>query len=1090
MTGKTNNRMLLGVAAIAVGIMFVLGWSFAPSFMTSVSAANQETAGGATTEMLNYALNFRSASNLAVFGGNSVSDNGSEIRGVVGSTGDVTGVSANAMDSGDQAAARRDLSDVFAIVDQLPCTQVSGDLSGQTFAPGVYCVGSATLAGRMTVDAGGDENARFVFRVDGTFRAEDAAGVIGQNGARATNVYIFARQSATIGANATIASSVISREDVTVGNGSTVSGKVIGVNGDVVTNANIVAAGTGYIEICKQLAEFDRIPVGTIFNFNITGVAATIQVPAGAWGSPNCSPPIQVAAGQVTVTEQARANTAVVDIAVRPASRTISKSNELQQVSLNVPAGDVADETVVTYTNQTTRTGTIEICKFGLDDDVSGFFNFTVVGAPGQVFSVPVGFCSGPITLTLLQQNAGPSPQPTQAFQTIVTELAQPTYRCENVTTFPANALVGWVADFGFYGDRTPILPNNNNGCYALVNLNVAGGAANQTTVRFYNRSLPGRIKVCKITADTVNIPVGTAFEFMISGQGWTSPIDSTPVGRTYLFDVLAGPASQGGFCAFAPDTWRVGDPLFVGERSINMATNTTVLPLDKASNGGYTGFTATLVRTSSITSSTAFLTLPQSVNGTIFPFPTTVSGINPNIKGSSFPFFTGYGVIAARNAVAEMTFTNFVYRPAILKLCKAAGPGVAVGTEFTFTIAPADPATTWPYPTGKITVKAGSCVFVNGPFPEHSQFPGVGLFNFGTSIIVTEDAAPGTTIQSITSPTLTAVGGFPNYTGSLGVDLINRRGTLTLNHVLGIPVPPQTPANYYFNELTFTNVVASAPPTSEARFDFDGDHRSDVAVFRPSDGNWYYSPSSSGGARAVHFGSAGDIPMAADYDGDGTTDVAVFRPTDGNWYILGSTAGFQAIHFGATGDVPMAADFDGDGNADVAVFRPSDGNWYINGSAAGFSAIHFGITGDIPVAADFDGDSKADVAVFRPSDGTWYINGSTTGFTGVQFGTNGDIPVGADYDGDGKADTAVFRPSTGTWYKMGSSTGFSAVQFGTAGDTPVPADYDGDGKTDVGVYRTSDRTWYILNSSQLGNAVGGLTATYFGADGDLLGKY
>ncbi len=115
MTGKTNNRMLLGVAALAVGIMFVLGWSFAPSFMTSVSAANQETAGGATTEMLNYALNFRSASNLAVFGGNSVSDNGSEIRGVVGSTGDVTGSIGKCNGLGRPGGPPRDLSDVFAI---------------------------------------------------------------------------------------------------------------------------------------------------------------------------------------------------------------------------------------------------------------------------------------------------------------------------------------------------------------------------------------------------------------------------------------------------------------------------------------------------------------------------------------------------------------------------------------------------------------------------------------------------------------------------------------------------------------------------------------------------------------------------------------------------------------------------------------------------------------------------------------------------------------------------------------------------------------------------------------------------------------
>ena len=63
-----NNRALLGVAALAVGIMIVLGWSFAPSSVSStVSAANQENLGGASAEMLNYALNFKSASSLAVY---------------------------------------------------------------------------------------------------------------------------------------------------------------------------------------------------------------------------------------------------------------------------------------------------------------------------------------------------------------------------------------------------------------------------------------------------------------------------------------------------------------------------------------------------------------------------------------------------------------------------------------------------------------------------------------------------------------------------------------------------------------------------------------------------------------------------------------------------------------------------------------------------------------------------------------------------------------------------------------------------------------------------------------------------------------
>ena len=112
------------------------------------------------------------------------------------------------------------------------------------------------------------------------------------------------------------------------------------------------------------------------------------------------------------------ANNAVVAITTTPANRLVSSSLALQQAVVNAPDGDVTNQTVVTFTNQTTRTGTIEICKFGLDTDVAGFFNFTVQGAPGQTFSVPVGFCSGPITVTLLQVNAGPSPSPTQAFTT------------------------------------------------------------------------------------------------------------------------------------------------------------------------------------------------------------------------------------------------------------------------------------------------------------------------------------------------------------------------------------------------------------------------------------------------------------------------------------------------------------------------------------------------------------------------------------------------------------------------------------------------------------------------------------------------
>ncbi|MEJ7849439.1 MAG: VCBS repeat-containing protein [Pyrinomonadaceae bacterium] len=275
------------------------------------------------------------------------------------------------------------------------------------------------------------------------------------------------------------------------------------------------------------------------------------------------------------------------------------------------------------------------------------------------------------------------------------------------------------------------------------------------------------------------------------------------------------------------------------------------------------------------------------------------------------------------------------------------------------------------------------------------------------------------------------------------------------------------------------TSAPYVAPPVAKARADFDGDGKSDLSVYRPSEGNWYLLRSQAG-FNVTSWGLASDIVAPGDFDGDGKADFAVFRPSEGNWYIANSNGTFTSGQFGLPGDIPVPADYDGDGKDDRAVFRPSNSTWYIlNSNGFNVREQAFGLTGDRPVPGDYDGDLKADLSVFRPSNGTWYRANSGNGnFVEQQWGLNGDIPVNADYDGDNKQDYAVFRPSAASWYILNSSNGsYNFRSFGLTGDAPVPGDYNGDGSDDIAVFRNG--FWYIIRSNEV------YTVTQFGLSGD-----
>jgi hypothetical protein len=686
----------------------------------------------------------------------------------------------------------------------------------------------------------------------------------------------------------------------------------------------------------------------------------------------------------------------------------------------------------------------------------------------------------------------------------------------------PAGGFALAPADLGPNAPRGVISTNNVGGGYATVRV-IEGSAAAETVLDFFNRSNPGTVKVCKIAGP--GIPLGTLFRFSVFGPFGTTDIrnpDTAPNSPQFsvygpvaqIVDVTAGDPATGGNCILVPglgqgvgrtefQTFLNGTPVLVVENGISPAntvpvppgairvsrirvfgpaTGTLVLQSGTGAatigpnRAGFTpnqclGFSAT--NNCSATNGLATAANNFNASGDTTPDPPGFDGRNP---GNVTPVVTPrLGRVAFNQRPGEVVaeFTNFIFNPTLLKVCKIAGGTLAPGGTFTFDVTltnggpvsqpggvplfPGNPTSTVSVTSARneAATPFGNCDFVDG-----AAFPG-GQFNIGEPVTITERTATGTTVVRCDSPTN---GGF--LFPATGAPVVNRQCGFTAGGMIaGV------------NIVAFTNGPTAPEPDQGARtaFDFDGDGKADPSIYRPSTGTWSYAASSaSNEIRSTRWGISADIAVAADYDGDRKSDLAVFR--SGTWYIMGSAGAFRGEAFGSPGDIPQPGDYDGDGRADLAVFRPSNGTWYMLGSTKGFTAVQFGVSTDKPVAADYDGDGKTDQAVYR--NGAWYMNNSKTGFAGVNWGLATDIPVPADYTGDGKADLTVYR--NGNWYTLNENGTFSHKNWGTATDKPVPADYDGDRKADIAVYRNG--MWYALPTT---NSAQGFTSVSLGNESD-----
>ncbi|MDG3004143.1 ice-binding family protein [Paludisphaera mucosa] len=245
------------------------------------------------------------AQTFAVLGGSTVTNTGpSAIVGDLGvSPGTaVTGfppgvVTGGAIHSNDATAvqAQADAATAYALIagePVLPANILTGqDLGGQTLSPGVYFFAtSAPLTGTLTLDAGGDPNARFDFRIGTTFITGTGAAVNLINGAQADNVYFQVGTSATLGTGTAFAGNILADQSISVTTGASIQGRALAINGAVTLDTNSVTAVQADLAVAKTLVP-GPVVAGSTISYTVTvsnigpgnaaDVVLTDQVPLG-----------------------------------------------------------------------------------------------------------------------------------------------------------------------------------------------------------------------------------------------------------------------------------------------------------------------------------------------------------------------------------------------------------------------------------------------------------------------------------------------------------------------------------------------------------------------------------------------------------------------------------------------------------------------------------------------------------------------------------------------------------------------------------------------------------------------------------------
>jgi hypothetical protein len=237
-------------------------------------------------------ISLGTAQNFGVLSGSTTTNTGATtVNGNVGvSPGSaVTGfppgiVVGGAIHSNDAVAmqAQNDLTTAYNNIAATPCTvDLTGqDLGGLTLTPGVYCFSSsAQLTGALTLNALGNPNALFLFKIGSTLTTASGSSVtvINNGGSSCGKAFWQVGSSATIGTGTSFAGDILALSSITVTTGANTSGRLLARNGAVTLDTNNV--NTCGVSVCPVItvnpATLPNGSVGTPYNQTVSASGGT-----------------------------------------------------------------------------------------------------------------------------------------------------------------------------------------------------------------------------------------------------------------------------------------------------------------------------------------------------------------------------------------------------------------------------------------------------------------------------------------------------------------------------------------------------------------------------------------------------------------------------------------------------------------------------------------------------------------------------------------------------------------------------------------------------------------------------------------------